>query len=298
MIGKLINALRGAKKTYDLNDLLSLLDSTSSTLKGDVVPSLDILRKVYIENGNTFDLAPKLERINKYSDLDAKTPAAMCKELTDIINDVLKEISELKKLSEDNFDNIITKAMNARQAAIVYTISSINSFALYSMDIILYSAEELIEATVDGYEIDNEIYGKERLRYLNDGILTFSSQIKSFEDVEDIVKSLSKVATIEVVDDDSISDMLDKRIKKSGSSPKLPKSGFSGSPIYSIRMWLVDKDIEKYKVQKQKKELLELKLLELKSLQGDEHNEKLSKQISFYEDEISKLEYSIATYED
>jgi len=74
-------------------------------------------------------------------------------------------------------------------------------------------------------------------------------------------------------------------------------TNFIGNPIYHLRLFLVDLSLMRLENLKEKKRLLELKLLELKSRQsGDINNEKLRKQIEFYEEKLNKLDMKIKKY--
>jgi len=73
-------------------------------------------------------------------------------------------------------------------------------------------------------------------------------------------------------------------------------TNFIGNPIYHIRLFLVDLSLMRLENLKEKKRLLELKLLELKSRQAGHNDEKLKKQIEFYEEKLNKLDMKIRKY--
>ena len=68
--------------------------------------------------------------------------------------------------------------------------------------------------------------------------------------------------------------------------------------IYSIRVWLVDREIKKYELLKEKKALLELRVLELKKkLAGDPTDTKILKAIDVYTEKIEETEFRIKKIE-
>jgi hypothetical protein len=74
-------------------------------------------------------------------------------------------------------------------------------------------------------------------------------------------------------------------------------SGFIGNPIFHIRMWLVDKEIEKYEALKTRKKILEGRILELK-LGKDATSEKTKKAIDVFEKDILKIDDKIHRIEE
>ena len=72
-------------------------------------------------------------------------------------------------------------------------------------------------------------------------------------------------------------------------------SNFIGNPIFSFRKWLVDKDIDKAKALEDTKNLIELRLLELRNqAAGESDNEGLRKQIEYYEDKLAEVDSKIS----
>ena len=73
-------------------------------------------------------------------------------------------------------------------------------------------------------------------------------------------------------------------------------TNFIGNPIYHLRLFLVDLSLMRLENLKEKRNLLELKLLELKSAQNGQDTSKLKKQIEFYEEKLNKLDLKIQKY--
>lgn len=66
---------------------------------------------------------------------------------------------------------------------------------------------------------------------------------------------------------------------------------FIGNPIYHLRMMMVDFEVMKFEGLKEKRRLLELKIIELKNRGVD--NPKIKKQVNYYEDKLNKLNLKI-----
>jgi hypothetical protein len=72
------------------------------------------------------------------------------------------------------------------------------------------------------------------------------------------------------------------------------KDNFVGNPIYHLRKFLVELELAKLERLKDKKRLLELKLLELKNELNNKPNDpKLQKQIEYYENKINQVDEKI-----
>ena len=63
-------------------------------------------------------------------------------------------------------------------------------------------------------------------------------------------------------------------------------------------MWLIDRDIAKLEALKDKKRLIELRIMELKIEEKSGEDGDLSKQIEYYEDKLANIEYKIEKLEE
>ena len=168
-------------------------------------------------------------------------------------------------------------------------VSDIAALAFYIQDLIYFILVDVKETAIPKIRLDD-------IRK-NSGsfVVLFNYYYKG---LSKIVKELPRVSDEIVYREDAKPSMMDKLFKSKGKLLSLPVSGFNGNPIYHIRMWLVDKEMERYELLKEKKKLIELKLLDLKLQAQNESDPKLKTQIEYYEDKIGKLEYNIKEIED
>lgn len=71
---------------------------------------------------------------------------------------------------------------------------------------------------------------------------------------------------------------------------------FITTPIMSVYSVWTEYGVRNYKLQIERKRMLEYRLLELKGLEAGQNDLKLAKEISYTQDRISDLEYSISEY--
>lgn len=284
-------------------ELKKVLDSLSTTVKKEsVVESFE-----NIMTGLTDEVLPSLEYIIKDSDEPFIKDNKFLKNLSKLtvrtkdnkeylniikklLNNIVKEQKNITNLIDKELNDYITsKGSTAKDLSIMKLVTDISSIVFYIQDMCYYIL------------VDDKDTSLPKIR-LNDIRKYSGSYINLFpvfyKDFSKYVKDISKVSEETVYRETPKVIMMDMLFKSSGKFLKLPASGFNGNPIYHISMWLVDKEIERYELLKDKKKLIELKLLELKLQEQNESNPKLKTQIEYYEEKISKLEYNIKEIED
>lgn len=73
--------------------------------------------------------------------------------------------------------------------------------------------------------------------------------------------------------------------------------GFEGNPIYHLRIAIAEWQANRYKVAKDKKRMLELRLLNLKMLQESSQDPKLEQEIAYIQSRIESLEFKMSKME-
>ena len=115
--------------------------------------------------------------------------------------------------------------------------------------------------------------------------------------IETDLKNLNKLSTDPITEKNKF--RLINHVSSMGVDFVLPVNDFIGTPIFAIRRWFVDRDVKKYKLLKEKKRLLELKILRLEAQKTGNAKEdsKLSKSIEYYQRVVDDLEYEIVRLE-
>jgi len=260
----------------------TLATMTFTTVSKDVIPAIDAAL-----HSDEFFKSPNIRVIeNMGGSLGLRTndPVDVIKKIYSFFKDVAAEEHAFKELVEKDVSERFFPSMSkAREMAIIKTLSDVSDLSLFTIDLLYY-------VTVT----DDTQFPKKRIETLHNSIPYYISLLKVYmKDFSKHVKELAKVAN-EDVKVDAPASLMDKVFSKHGSMVTLPiTNGFINNPIYHVRLYFVDEEVDKYEAMKEKKKLLELKLLDIKMRASGKHDEKLRKQIAYYEEKISELEYDI-----
>ena len=264
------------------------IELTRKTLTNDVLPMYNKLLGEDVDN--------LLKDINKNAVINGFTRryGKSNSKPSDIIKSIIKDLAFMK----DNLDDIetmvndilsskiYTKNLDMKRASLIIASDSISFTVSFSMIILNY----LMDVSL-GREVN-----KSTFKFINTNYSNYAVLLTSYGRVK-ITKLIKKLPEV-VVDKDN--QLLQNHINAPAmSSLSSISSGFNGSPIYHLRLLYTDWFIHVYKVRKERKRLLELKVLYLKSRQDDSiDKDKLRKQIEYYEERIADLEYKLHKMEE
>jgi len=280
-------AVAGSNKAISNEDVMSGANAVFTAVGKDIIPTLKVIlkSKEYFKS----DKIGIVSNLGQSLELRSDKPEDVIKALLSFFKDVSSEESNFSKLIETQVsDKLFFKLATAQELAIMKTISDLSSITLFTLDLLYYII------------LDNDTdYPKYKVAYLKESATTFRSLVKPYiKDFPKVVDNLYKVSKNNIKYDAAPS-LMDKLLSKSGRMVALPVlNGFINNPIYHVRVWLVDREVAKYEALKEKKKLIELKLLDLKMRNSGKHDAKLQKQIKYYEDKISGMEYDIKETEE
>jgi len=292
MIDRLVNFVRGIHHTIKKEDVLKNLDTILTGITVDVIPALDNI----IKNSDLKVIKDSviLKNISTVSGINAKDNKTLFVKIKNIVSNINKEGKDLENVINDCLNDVMTdKTISVREGAILKVVTDISSISLYILDL---SYLVLLEGNSENTDLP-----KITLDKIKKGSVTFSNLLKNYG--KNFGKTVDNLKTLPenslYVSNDKIT-MLSKLVSKDTKTLNIPSTnGFIGNPIYSIKMWMVDREIAKYEALKEKRKLIELKLVELRLNEKDgESNPSLTKRIEYYEDKLAKIEYDIAQTED
>jgi hypothetical protein len=161
----------------------------------------------------------------------------------------------------------------------------------------LYMADALYISVYDAKDTE---FPKIKVKTVEENIATFGALYKVYGVEKTFMQLLKDIPDVSDTPLDMTSEdttMLGM-LANDGKEIALPTvAGFIRNPIYHIRMWWVDRQIEKYTVLKTKRKALEARLLELKQQEENNSSPELRKAIEFYEKEIVSVEYKMKEIE-
>lgn len=289
MLISLLNYVQGIKHTVKKSDVLSSAENIFNNIENDVIPTLaSILDSDSIK---CIDNNRDLKIISNNGVLKAKDNKDLLGKIKKVFENILKEHKTLIKVINKELPDIITnKTITAKDAAILRVINDIGGMSLYCIDLCYYIL--IIDGKTD--------YPKIKLNQIKEGLPTFNNMLKVYsKNFNKLVSELPKVANQNIDLDEGSESMLETLLAKKGKIINLPVAhGFVNNPFYHIRMWMLDKEIEKYESLKDKKRLVELRLMELKLNERNESDPKLRGQIEYYENKLTRIEYNIKEIEE
>jgi len=283
MFKVLINYVREvADKKVNNNDVVSVIEATMTAINNSVIPVLKDVNKS--EEFYKTDRIELIGRLSTIIGLRQEDPAKVIKELLTFFKDVLAEEKNLVNLvRSDTNATVYPQLATAQEVAIMKTITDITTVTLYTNDLIYY---------VMAGETSTIPAGK--VKSIKEGLGTYGNILNTYlRNFDKHVINLGKVAKVGMKEGTS-EKMMDSLLATHGVLVDLPLvNNFVNNPIYHVRMWMVDGDLEKYESLKEKKKLIELRLVELKMRKHGKSDERLAKQIEYYEDKVSSMEYDM-----
>ena len=258
-----------------------------NSLENEVLPALD----VFISS-NIKELSKNKFLSNSFSLMGIKSSNSLdgVKELRDMFQDIMSYEQKMDKLILNMNNVLLDKNTSLKDGTLVRVIEDLTFMSLYVLDFLYYSILDESDTNFTKMKIEvikNELPEFIKLvKYYNKNIKNILDEILELPDVP---------VSISQTDSSSMLDTFLKKIKKISFIPTA--NGFVGNPIYHFRMWLVDREIRKYEALKDRKEALELRLMELRYQESGSTDENIKERIAYFEEKISKIEYEIAKIE-
>ena len=290
LLSNLINYVKTLNHTIDRNDISTILDDVFLAMNEDVIPSLND----FIKNSELpiIKNSAAINFVLYSSSFKAKDNGEMLILIRNIFTTIYKNNKVLKDIVMNELPEHITDStMTVKQAAIIKTVADINAFITYTMDFLYY-------ITINGESSDSSMPDI-KIKQIKDGLPVYANMVASYVHYDKIIKELPTYSDALVMVDNSKVTLLERVLGKTNTSlAMLPNANGITGVIYWFRIRLADRDISELEAIKEKKRLLELKLLDLKTQANNEPSDKLDKAITYYEEKISKIEYDVARKEE
>ena len=246
------------------NGILPILDNYQDP-KNKVI--LDNLK-----NSNTFKIIKEVLKVND--------PSKLLVELEVYFKDILTNQSKIvSSINTILSDSVNEKTITFKQYEMMNYIDDMYSNTYFTTELLYILIRD---------EKNSMLSQKQVIKLLKQ-LPSFKLKVLNKVTVKDALASIANSSAESIYDRNS-ADAPDS-IKMSG----IKVSNFIGNPIFSFRKWLVDKDIDKAKALEDTKNLIELRLLELRNqAAGESDNEGLRKQIEYYEDKLAEVDSKIS----
>ena len=290
MVNGIKSIIEDLKNNIKKEDIEKNIEFTSKLIKNEIIPSLDLLIN---SNNKALSNNTTIANFGRMCNLRGNTQSIM-KSYKEFYLEVDEFLDFLDSFVDKKFPSIVTEAtVTGLTGSIVKLVSDLSAMSNYILDFLNYALS--IEAN-DGSKLS-----RIQIERIKTGMSTYMVLYKNYTgSLKKIEQELPNVSNEILNFDQPNLGMLNVFLNKTGKIIKLPTSnGFVGNPFYHIRLWMMDREIEKFEADKERKRLLELKVLALnmdKEVDGVDLN-KINKQIEYYEEKIQDLEYKISKFQ-
>lgn len=194
--------------------------------------------------------------------------------------------------------DIINEGLTAKKAVILKAASAVSFISRYSIDLLNFLYVH--EAGVAGADVEEGMtLSPAALKYITENLPRFARMVSDYgiptKKFSNIVLGLPEVALGSKTADTVKGLYKDHDIDPFGNQFK---SGFTGNPIYHIRLQVAEWQSNRYKANKEKKKVLELRLLYLKEQKEGRVDAKLQQEISYTQDRVDKINRYLSEVEE
>lgn len=299
MLQDIINSVTGFVGAMKKDSCYESLDFLKRSIQDDLLP---VFKDILSNKDDKFIKTNSLiQDINKIAEIKANNNYSTLEKINNTFEMFLTNADNIEQLIDKHVEtNITLKTMSIKTGAIIKVLQDLMSMTSYTLDLVYFML-------LNSDKSKKTDLPKIKLQQITNGITTYCEMYRIYSNnFKNTIKALGEVSEEKISDlieanknnENNSEWILNTVISKTGAMPKLPNSqGFIGNPIYHFRMWLIDRDIKRYESLKTKKQLIELKLMELRLKQNDKNDPSLTKQIEYYEEKLAKIEYEIAKIE-
>lgn len=277
-----------------------------STIEEDIRTTLKELDQsvlpMYLAGGQHFRTTPlrhkdSLQLQGMYyneRDLRAKGPNFIW-DLAEDLNRMKMNLLFLQKKAEEILEaDLLNEGLTIQKAQVVRAVGAISFMSRFSLDFLNHILS--LEAIPKDAEL---VLAPSQKKHMTEGIRRFMKSLNDFcMDPKNFERLFTELPDVVVTSKNAAS--LAQVFKPRDLDPFAGQTvyGFSGNPIYHIRLVVTEWQAKRYNANKDKKKVLELKLLQLKSLQDGKPNPRLEQEITYLESRVEKLDRAMREVEE
>lgn len=290
---KILSFIQSLLPFLKKDDVLEDLRVTKAELELTVAPSYESAEKFY---GSKKFESKDAQGVNtaffrNYSGQGSKKSSFIA-EISNKMKDVLLNLKYVTEQLEELLEHdVIREGLTAKKALLINYAETFSDFSRRATDLLIYVYTAEAKNAGGGEEANSitPVVEKTIMMLMLDFANGFSAIsmpnakfIKGIEEAPDAVVNAKTASSVASVFGDEKVD-----------SQALPMHNFERNPIYHIRLVIAEWQANRYKTMQNKKRLLELRLLNLKSLQDDSPDPSIEKEIVYLQNRIEGIEYKM-----
>jgi hypothetical protein len=193
---------------------------------------------------------------------------------------------------------IVTHAMTAFRANAARSVAHYYFITRYALDLANFIyIEESKEAGMD-YRSD-AMANKKQQGFVKDNLWVFARLLGVYGDKVDNLRGRMSDLSPAVLPKDSVDDVIAIYGQRGVDIFDNIPNGFIGSPIYSVRLVFAQWEADRYIHLKDKKRLLELRVLHLRMLKEQGQSDaNMEKELGYIQQRVTDIDYKIAKIEE
>ena len=295
-VKKLVPSLSRSDTEADLNISMESIDVivTSATQMGENDKVAKLASKEAQEIVKSF-----YHELDKAGKLHIKLSKQIHVDLVTLFKNVQQNGEYLRKQLEDiSNEVIVTHAMNTIKANVIRAVGHYFFMTRFALDLINYIY--LFEAQKAGIEFMTEAQlKKSQIQFIEKNLWIFVLLLSVYGDKPDVLRDRMGELSETLLPKDAMDEVMSVYdIQKLDVLSNLP-AGFIGSPIYSIRLVFTQWEADRYRHLKDKKRLLELRLLHLRMLKENGQSDiQMEKEMTHLQKSVTDLDYKISKIEE
>lgn len=296
---KIINFIKSLLPHIDKEDVMEDIDNTKSEIVSGVIPAYQSASIYFKASGIKSDSNLDIQKVF-YRNYEIKArgkKSNMVEDISTALIDVKTNLDYLADQVENLFNrDIIKDGLTLRKAILLRGVEHMTFMSRYSVD--LLNLIYINEAKTANTELTEGFAASDRTAKMTEKNLFIFARLLYWysQDLEKFKVTLARGK--EAILNDATTQNVIALYNEEEVDPIASGlvNEFEGNPIYHIRLIIAEWQSDRYKSFKDKKKMLELRLLHLKSMETGS-DPKLEKEIEYVQDRITSIEYKMSKME-
>lgn len=201
------------------------------------------------------------------------------------------------EMSETLNDVIVSSALSAYKANILRSGGHLYFITRYALDFANYLFT--VEMENSGADVNEDyLLNKKQKEFVEKNMWIYARIVSIYGDEhKDFVNKFEKLGDV-IINKETAETVLNGYDSDKVDISSVIPDGFVGSPIYSVRQVFAQWEADRYKTIKDKKRLLELRYLHLKTMMEQGTSDvAIEKEINFLQKQITSMDYKLSKIE-